>query len=103
MKEFDPSEVFMNDFGRRLMGIGTKVNTDPLVTHCALMDDCICKKDGDCGNQQVCSRIEGYPEYPVCKDIRPRSEEDKRLHSDPLSVHGILNYLHYLVKAAFRA
>ena len=67
MQQYDPNGVFMNDFGRRLKGIDTKINTDPLSTRCALLDNCVCSKNNDCGPTQTCSRIDGYPDYPVCK------------------------------------
>jgi hypothetical protein len=66
MAEYDPNGVFMNDFGRRLKGQGTKVNFDPATRHCVLLDNCLCSRHGDCANGQVCSRLEGYPDFPVC-------------------------------------
>ena len=74
MWEYDPYEVFMNDFGRRLKGTGDKINLDPSTTHCALLDNCICSHHSDCAQNQICSTIEGYPDYPVCKDIESKFE-----------------------------
>ena len=88
MKEFDPNEIFMNDFGRRLKGVGTKITMDPKVTHCALLDNCVCRKNSDCADRQTCSTIEGYPDYPVCKSP-PQSPEDSFLHPDPFSMEGL--------------
>jgi len=66
MRKYDPDEVFMNNFGRRLQGASNRMSTDPRVTHCALLDDCVCSTNQDCAPRQICSRISGYPDYPVC-------------------------------------
>lgn len=63
---FDPHGIFLNDFGRRLLGKSDKMNWDPLVTRCALLDHCICSSNHDCAPDQTCSRIDWYPNYPVC-------------------------------------
>jgi len=67
MNQFDPNEIFMNSFGRRLKGEDTKMDLDPQLTHCALLDNCVCSADTDCAPGQVCSNITGYENYPVCK------------------------------------
>jgi len=66
MNKYDPKGTFLNSFGRRMKNIGTKVDVDPAVTHCALLDNCICSKNGDCGKNQICTTIKGY-DYNVCK------------------------------------
>jgi hypothetical protein len=70
MSEFDPNGIFMNDFGRRLQGKGTRANTDPLTKHCAILDYCLCSSDSDCANGLRCSRLFGYPDFPVCREER---------------------------------
>lgn len=81
MQEYDPNGVFMNDFGRRLKGTGTKINIDPLTVHCALLDNCLCSKSSDCAKGQVCSRIEGYPRFPVCKTIFQKEDLDSEANN----------------------
>lgn len=66
MNTFDPNEVFINNFGRRIKNTGKKVDIDPLTTHCALLDNCFCTKNGDCGKNQICTTIDNY-NYRVCK------------------------------------
>lgn len=66
MNKFDPNEVFINNFGRRIKRKGTKVDIDPLTTRCALLDNCICSKNSDCGEHQMCTTLPGYS-YRVCK------------------------------------
>ncbi len=68
MSEYDPDGIFLNDFGRRLEGSDTKISSDPRTTHCALLDNCICSHYYDCAWGQTCSTIDGYPDFPVCKD-----------------------------------
>jgi len=72
MTTFDPNGVFLNNFGRRLLGVSGKMDWDPLVIHCALLDNCLCSKDDDCARGQKCSRIETYPNYPVCLTTNPQ-------------------------------
>src|SRR5438128_2499218 len=67
MNLYDPQGIYMNDFGRRLKGIGTKINIDHKTKHCALLNNCVCRSNSDCALGQTCSRISGYPNYPVCK------------------------------------
>jgi hypothetical protein len=62
----------MNNFGRRMMGTGQKVDVDPDAKQCALLDYCICSKDKDCGITQYCDSVPGYPGKPVC---RTRNDE----------------------------
>ena len=64
MHQYDPKGVFLNDFGRRLLGIGTRINFDPMTKHCALLDNCICAKDSDCADGQNCGTLNGFR---VCK------------------------------------
>lgn len=66
MNKFDPDEVFINNFGRRIKKSGTKVDFDPLISRCALLDNCFCTKDSDCGDSQICTTISGYSNN-VCK------------------------------------
>lgn len=66
MNKYDPNEVFINSFGHRIKESGTKVDLDPLLTRCALLDNCFCTKNGDCGKNQICTTISGYS-YRVCK------------------------------------
>ncbi len=66
MNKYDPNEVFINSFGRRIKKTGTKVDIDPMVKHCALLDYCFCTMDGDCGDSQTCTTLPGY-EYKVCQ------------------------------------
>ncbi|KAJ6635041.1 L-gulonolactone oxidase 2 [Pseudolycoriella hygida] len=66
MKKFDPNGIFMNNFGRRLTHMDTKIDMDPLTTRCALLDNCFCSKNADCGDAQICTTINGY-KYKACK------------------------------------
>lgn len=68
MNKFDPNEVFINNFGRRIKGTGTTVDTDPLAVRCALLDNCFCSNNSDCGRTQTCTTIPGY-NYNVCKTM----------------------------------
>lgn len=91
MNEFDPYEIFMNSFGRRIKGTGTTVDSDPLTTRCALLDNCICSKNYDCGNLQICTTLPGF-DYRVCKTRNevPESQVDKGVSRPPF---GVLRYL----------
>lgn len=96
MNKFDPNEVFINNFGRRLKKNGTKVDMDPLIVRCALLDNCFCSKDSDCGATQTCTTISGY-NYNVCKTKNEiTSAFNKSLLPPPL---GILNFLIYSLPA----
>lgn len=66
MNKYDPNEVFINSFGRRMKKTGTKLDLDRKLTHCALMDNCICATAEDCAPRQDCSTVDGY-KYKVCK------------------------------------
>ncbi|XP_037049943.1 L-gulono-1,4-lactone dehydrogenase-like [Bradysia coprophila] len=66
MSKYDPNEVFMNNFGRRLKRTGTKIDTDPLTKHCAILDNCFCSNNSDCAANQICSQLSGYF-HKVCK------------------------------------
>lgn len=91
MNKYDPNEVFINSFGRRMKKTGTKVDFDPLTKHCAILDNCICSKNTDCASTQICTRLPGYS-YRVCKTKNEIAEFefDKSLLPAPL---GIVTYL----------
>lgn len=91
MNKFDPGEIFINNFGRRLKYQGTKVDIDPLTTRCALLGNCICSKNSDCGDTQICTTIPGY-NYYVCKTINelPELTVNKTKFPPPF---GVLGYL----------
>lgn len=91
MHKFDPNEIFMNNFGRRIKWKGTTVDTDPLTTRCALTGNCICSLDSDCGNTQTCTTIPGY-NYNVCKTRNelPETKMDKSTLPPPF---GLIGYL----------
>ncbi|XP_037041555.1 L-gulono-1,4-lactone dehydrogenase-like isoform X3 [Bradysia coprophila] len=67
MKKFDPNQIFLNNFGRRLLKIGSKIDIDPLTTRCALLDNCFCSLDTDCGKGQICTTLPGYDDCYVCQ------------------------------------
>lgn len=103
MNKFDPNEIFINNFGRRMKGKGTKVDVDPLTTHCALLDNCFCSKKSDCGMNQICTSLPGYT-YRVCKtenEVHDGTVDRKKFPS----FLGILDYIRSnvatLVFAAF--
>lgn len=91
MNKFDPNEVFINNFGRRMKQTGTAIDTDPLTTHCALLDNCICSKDNDCGDTQTCTTLPGYT-YRVCKTNNeiPEQTVDRNVFPPML---GVLDWL----------
>ncbi len=64
MEELDPKGVFLNDFGRRLRFGCSKTSMDSNVKHCALVDNCFCSKDEDCGDGKAdsnyCVKLQGY-------------------------------------------
>ncbi|KAJ6643890.1 L-gulonolactone oxidase 5 [Pseudolycoriella hygida] len=102
MTKFDPNEVFINNFGRRMKRKGTKVDIDPLTVHCALLDNCICSKDTDCGYDQTCTTLPGYT-YPVCKTKNEVKEftMDTSAFPPALGIFGFfLNNIHTLANAA---
>lgn len=68
MDKYDPNGIFLNDFGRRIKQIGNKTDSDPLSTHCGLLDNCFCFSNSDCADSQTCTSIPGY-NYTVCKTI----------------------------------
>lgn len=81
---------------------GTKVDIDPLTVHCALLDNCICSKDTDCGNDQTCTTLPGYT-YRVCKTRNelPEFTMDRSFFPPALGVLGyLLNNIHTLTNAA---
>lgn len=91
MNKFDPYETFINNFGRRIKRKGTRVDIDPLTTRCALLDNCICSKNCDCGEAQICTTLPGF-NYRVCKTRNevPEYNVDKNAFP-PRS--GLLGYL----------
>lgn len=91
MDKFDPYEIFINNFGRRIKRKGAIVDTDPLTTHCALLSNCICSQNSDCGAEQICTTISGYT-YPVCKTINeiPESAMDKSKLPPPFGLLGFI-------------
>lgn len=91
MNKFDPNEIFINNFGRRMKRKSSKVDVDPLTIHCALLDNCICSKDSDCGNDQTCTTLPGYT-YPVCKTKNevPEFTVDRSAFPPALGVLGFL-------------
>lgn len=102
MNKFDPNEIFINNFGRRMKNKGTKVDIDPLTVRCALLDNCICSNDSDCGNDQMCTTLPGYT-YHVCKTRNevPEFTMDRSTFPPALGIFGyILNNIHTLANAA---
>lgn len=87
MNKFDPEGVFINNFGRRMKQTGTDIDTDPLTKHCALLDNCICSKDNDCGDTQICTTLPGYT-YRVCqtKNEIPEKTVDRNIFPPILGV-----------------
>lgn len=104
MNEFDPDEIFMNNFGRRIKRKGTTVDIDPLTTRCALLSNCICKKNSDCGDEQTCTTIPGY-NYNVCKtrnELPELTGMDKNKLPPPFGVVGfLLSNIFTSAKAAY--
>ncbi len=92
MNKFDPDEVFINNFGRRLKRTGKELDLDPLTKkHCALLDNCFCSKNSDCGANQICAKLSPY-NYNVCKtanEVAP-VRFDKSIFPPPF---GIVPYL----------
>jgi hypothetical protein len=66
MKKYDPNGIFLNKFGKRLLGDSHLMDIDPQVKRCALQDYCICSKNSDCANLQSCTAVNGYA---ICNDI----------------------------------
>lgn len=91
MDKFDPYGLFMNSFGRRIKREGTAVDIDPLTKHCALLANCICAKNTDCGPTQICTTIPGY-NYNVCKTRNEPSETIKMDRSKIPPPFGILSF-----------
>lgn len=69
MKKYDPNGVFMNNFGRRVLGTSTTMDIDPLEVHCGIRDNCICSQDSDCPTTHTCTNLPGYSQYNVCQTI----------------------------------
>lgn len=67
MNKFDPNQIFLNSFGRRILKIGSKIDIDPLTTRCALLDNCFCSLDTDCAKGQICTTLPGYDDCYVCQ------------------------------------
>lgn len=57
----------MNNIGSRLIGNGTKLDSSPSITRCALLGICFCTKNSDCGPNQECTTLPGYGLYRACK------------------------------------
>lgn len=91
MNKFDPDEIFINNFGRRIKRQGTIVDIDPLTIHCAILGNCICSQNADCAESQTCTTIPGY-NYNVCKTINeiPEVAIDKKKLPPPFGVLGFL-------------
>ncbi|XP_037051389.1 L-gulonolactone oxidase-like [Bradysia coprophila] len=96
MTKFDPNGIFLNKFGLRITGDGTAIDSDPLMStnKCALLDTCICSKDSDCGNNQLCSTLPGYT-YPVCKTKNEEPDLLDLTFYPPIS--GLLDWLNETV------
>lgn len=95
MNKYDPNEVFINNFGRRLKRKGETVDSDPDANRCALLDYCFCTEDGHCGDTQACTNVQGY-EYRVCKtknEIAPITIDQIPLPSPDWLTTGIGPYL----------
>lgn len=101
MNKYDPDEVFINNFGRRIKRTGTTVDTDPLAKRCALLDNCICSKNGDCASTQICTTLPEY-KYKVCKTKNEIAEFvfDKSSFPPPL---GVVPYLVSVVPTLLKA
>lgn len=91
MDKYDPYKIFDNNFGRRMTKSGTKIDLDPKTTRCALLDNCFCSKNSDCGKKQSCTTIPGY-NHTVCKtnNETPESRFDRSLFPPPA---GVFNWL----------
>ncbi len=92
MQKFDPNQIFINNFGRRILKTGSKIDIDPLTTRCALLDNCFCSSDSDCGDGQICTTLPGYDLYPVCetKNVVPETKIDRNLFPPPLGIGDFL-------------
>jgi hypothetical protein len=91
MRNYDPFGIFLNKFGRRLIGVSNEMDVDPKAIHCALQDYCICKKDSDCAvdEEQVCGKVEdGRRKYSVCKDTKVFENPPLRPY-DPYNLSSI--------------
>ncbi|KXN70656.1 hypothetical protein CONCODRAFT_17439 [Conidiobolus coronatus NRRL 28638] len=61
MQKYDPNGIFLNKFGKRLLGSGDEAYDIPSkVTRCAIGNYCICKKDSDCPKNYKCGSLAGY-------------------------------------------
>lgn len=99
MNKFDPDEIFMNNFGRRIKRIGTTVDIDPLTTRCALLSNCICAKDSDCGDNQTCDTIPGY-NYNVCKT---KNELPESVTLEKTKLPPSFGLLGFLITSVFKS
>lgn len=91
MNKHDPKGVFMNKIGLRLKGKGTKLDANPLSTHCALLGSCFCSKNRDCGPNQTCTTLPGYS-YRVCKT----NNEEPDCNSEKSSLPKLKDLVKYL-------
>lgn len=71
MKKYDPLGVFRNAFAAQLLAENYHKEEDHYEPHCALQDNCFCKKDQDCAEpEQICGTFTFHSPvaYRVCKD-----------------------------------
>ncbi|KAL1921710.1 uncharacterized protein VTP21DRAFT_10352 [Calcarisporiella thermophila] len=64
VSRYDPKGIFLNNFGRRILGLTDAVQLPANTKHCALEDFCVCSVDSDCAKGQRCRRWMGTN---VCK------------------------------------
>lgn len=88
MNKFDPNGIFLNSFGRRITKTGTKIDSDPLTTRCALLDNCFCSKNADCAVTQICTSLSGYS-YKVCKTKNELPEIQFSINDLPSLNHAL--------------
>lgn len=68
MNKFDPNEVFINNFGRRLKKTSSKQDLHPAEIHCGIRDNCFCSKNSDCAVTQTCTTFPNST-FRVCQTI----------------------------------
>ncbi|KAL1914676.1 uncharacterized protein VTP21DRAFT_8087 [Calcarisporiella thermophila] len=59
VSRYDPKGIFLNHFGRRMLGLADAVQVPTNTKHCALEDFCVCSVDSDCAAGQRCRRWMG--------------------------------------------
>ncbi len=57
----------MNNIALRLTGESRRSDINPSATRCALLGNCFCRRNSDCGPTQICTTLRGYGNYRVCK------------------------------------